>query len=876
VGSLSDCIQFGIPKEILIPLLPVTESFGGKGHGKAPAQFDPATGKWRALDEWQRGGHSGDILRNSEAAGGNAGVILGAPYAGLQMLAVDIDLNDGPKALGWRHAIVHALQRMWGQTILVRETWPHRALLLVNIPVDADPGAKKKFTISYADPGIPDSKPVEIGKIELLARGQQAAIAGTHISGNPMAWYFLAADQETERYPAPPVKLNIGAPNEKITLPVFSTFDELAVSVVNLLDAMAPHGFSYTALSLTAGGNGPPPPIANLAAPSAGELADLLDQTPNPASVDRDVYANFMMAISGARAGLVAVRGALSVAEEDLIAHAVAGWASRWVAPPGSKTGTFDEELAKWRGDFGRPRDENFAGWRQFMLHCQAFGAPATALRDIAMQNAQAQFTADTSRPPPPDEIPGQNVLNATQMGYRQGVNPTLVATTDMAVAERLLQFFSGNAVWVPATGSWLVWVGAAGWKSDEVTSAKVGVLISDRLWWYVGKYGNANPAQGQAGWGDRTMNLMLSAGKMNRVAEILKMHLAKASSEINLGTYRLQTPQAMYDLSTLQPVEIMQRKALHETRSTLIEPTRDIGDTPYFDKLTLDLCDGNEEVREWLLHYIGYCMMGAPGEAVFVVIWGAGGNGKSTLVSVLNRILGNYAVSLDAKVIMESGENQHPASLNRLRHKRLAMISEPKKGAKWNERILKMITGGDDIEARDMGKNPTPFRSQAGLLIVSNEKPRFESVEPAIQRRFRMINTVIRRNEDEIIKDFEELIMAEAPAVLRKLMTYAQKVYHAKGLPKQPAAMKAFAAETLSQDDVIFAWLQAECDYGTADTKNEEELVEELRLRCENYMKRNRDNGGGGEFTADKITPRAFLERMHCSPTGCHVSRYR
>ena len=76
-------------------------------------------------------------------------------------------------------------------------------------------------------------------------------------------------------------------------------------------------------------------------------------------------------------------------------------------------------------------------------------------------------------------------------------------------------------------------------------------------------------------------------------------------------------------------------------------------------------------------MHYLGYCLLGDPNEAVFVVVWGAGGNGKSTLANVLQRIFGSYATSIDAKVIQANGRDQHPASLNRLRNKRLATISE-------------------------------------------------------------------------------------------------------------------------------------------------------------------------------------------------------
>src|SRR4051812_12849568 len=104
-GNIDLCVSAGIPREILIPLLPVHVGFNDKGHGKAPAKFNPG-GWWEGFDQWNLGGHDPDMLRACDAAGCNAGVILGAPYGGLQMLAIDIDLLDTPKAVGWCRAIV--------------------------------------------------------------------------------------------------------------------------------------------------------------------------------------------------------------------------------------------------------------------------------------------------------------------------------------------------------------------------------------------------------------------------------------------------------------------------------------------------------------------------------------------------------------------------------------------------------------------------------------------------------------------------------------------------------------------------------------------------------------------------------------------------
>jgi putative DNA primase/helicase len=383
MGALADAIQAGIPKEIVLPILPATQSFFGKGHGKAPARFNPAIGCWVAIDNWERGGLDKDLLIASEIAGCNAGVILGA--YGVNLIAIDIDLRDTPNAVRWRDGIVRSFGRMWGRPLVIRETWPYRALLLVKLPPDADAGAKRIFTLYRPDPAIP-GRGDSIGKIEILAHGQQAVIAGTHISGNQIQW---SVNGEGERFPAPPID----------QLPTFETFDALNDSVVALLEALGDNGFEYSTLSASRL-TGHAPPMYELGAPDVEELISLLHAMPNPREADRDIYVNVMTAIAGAREGLVARRGAaLTMNDEGRIANAAAVWAASWNAPPGTARSTVDIERAKWDNDWVRPRENRVAGWPSLLRHAAAFGAPAEVLQDIAMEQARNAFTADGLQP---------------------------------------------------------------------------------------------------------------------------------------------------------------------------------------------------------------------------------------------------------------------------------------------------------------------------------------------------------------------------------------------------------------------------------------------------------------------------------------------
>lgn len=850
MGSLAACILAGVPKQLVIPCLPHNASFGGKGHGKAPASYDPVSTMWGALDEWQLGGLDGEIQRAADTAGGNAGLILGAPYDNLQFVAVDIDLEDGPQAVKWRNGIIAAFGLVWGQPqpLTVRETVPYRAMLLVNLPPMADPGAKKRFTIYYPDPARPYEAPVPIGKIELLTRGQQAVVGGTHASGNPIRWY--RTDKPDEKFDAPPIAAG---------LPTFADFEALTKTVVELLDSMTDLGFTYSALSAN-GTGGPAPPIAELAPPSVDDLVTLIDQMPNPREVDRDIYASVMLSISGCRAGLIAIKGALSAGEENRIGNAAAGWAARWSAPANHTAGSLDEERAKWDADWVRPREDHHAGWRHLLNHAMSFGAPDDALRDIAMQQAQDQFTADPQLlAAPASLLPAINSRTPEMIRSRMGVDPSLARESDSAISDEVQNFIGENCIWLAGDKQWLVWDGDRGWKAGDTAGALVRSSIEVRLWHYVKKFGSGDPTLGIAAWGPKSINRLLSAARLAAVESLLQTRLSKSVDEVNLGTFMLQTPDAAYDLRTMERLSDGNRKRLFDTRCTAVSPDPHAATPYWFDSLTLNLCNGDKAIQDWLLHYLGYSLLGKPSEDCFVVICGPGGNGKSRLIISLRRILADYAVSLDPTVLLASGKDKHPASLNRIRHKRLALVSELPTTEKWNEQMLKKITGADEIEARDMGKNPSVFQAESGLLIVANDVPRFDRVDPAIVRRFRLINTYV--TPAKRVKDLEDIIAGpEGPAVLWLLMTYAQKVILAGGLPEPPDAMLVQTKELLASGDMIFAWLTDECEVGP-DVQFEEESVGTLRKRCEAYIARTQKEQG--EFAADKLNPKDFLNRL-------------
>ena len=142
----------------------------------------------------------------------------------------------------------------------------------MRLPADAIAGTKTVFTLAHADDPDPNA-PTTLGKIEVLATGQQCAIAGGHHgSGRRMTW-FVEADlpEIVKRHPAPMLD----------RAPSLTSRDEVMALIAGTLDSLAEQGLRYTAAAAAENGaNGPTPALAGLAAPSVTDMVELLDQTP--------------------------------------------------------------------------------------------------------------------------------------------------------------------------------------------------------------------------------------------------------------------------------------------------------------------------------------------------------------------------------------------------------------------------------------------------------------------------------------------------------------------------------------------------------------------------------------------------------------------
>ena len=145
----------------------------------------------------------------------------------------------------------------------------------------------------------------------------------------------------------------------------------------------------------------------------------------------------------------------------------------------------------------------------------------------------------------------------------------------------------------------------------------------------------------------------------------------------------------------------------------------------------------GDEEKIAFMQRALGYSLTGYTSEDKFVNLVGASGyNGKTTIITAVATLLGDYATTLRVEALLAGHEHAIPHDLADLRGARFVVTSETPKGKRFDDRLLKMLSGDDEITACYKFGNNFRFYPQFKLFMYSNHPPLVSASDEAVWRR--------------------------------------------------------------------------------------------------------------------------------------------
>ena len=260
------------------------------------------------------------------------------------------------------------------------------------------------------------------------------------------------------------------------------------------------------------------------------------------------------------------------------------------------------------------------------------------------------------------------------------------------------------------------------------------------------------------------------------------------------------------------------------------------------FPRFWLDFLDtifaGDVDLIAYVQRLLGYCVTGVVAEHIVPVFCGAGANGKSTLLGVMQDLLGDHAITAPEGLVIQTAREAHPERLAALRGRRLVVSDELEERAVLAESMVKMLSGGDTISAREVYGRRFNFRPTHKIVLATNHRPRVHGTDFAIWRRLRVVPFGVKIDADRQDPALRRtLIDDHGPAVLAWLVEGARS-WHREGL-QEVEAVRSATEDYRHNEDVFGAWVE-DCTVPAEGVRTKVgDLWESWRTWCEGSNER-------------------------------------
>jgi len=171
--------------------------------------------------------------------------------------------------------------------------------------------------------------------------------------------------------------------------------------------------------------------------------------------------------------------------------------------------------------------------------------------------------------------------------------------------------------------------------------------------------------------------------------------------------------------------------------------PYNDIKDSKSAKEVNqfIDQLFPDESLKEYMWQHLASTLIGNNDNQTFNMYTGSGRNGKSKLVDLMSKTLGDYKATVPITLLTQKRNSIGSTSseIVQLMGVRYAVMQEPSKGEKINEGIMKEITGGDPIQGRALFKEAITFIPQFKLVVCTNTLLDIKSNDDGTWRRIRV-----------------------------------------------------------------------------------------------------------------------------------------
>ncbi len=420
------------------------------------------------------------------------------------------------------------------------------------------------------------------------------------------------------------------------------------------------------------------------------------------------------------------------------------------------------------------------------------------------------------------------------------------ISNTDTGNARRLVNLHGDNIRFVHEAKAWRVWNGQC-WDADtknkvmQYTATVADQMRREAFALDTSDEGNRGKQTALVKWANQSLDERRRQSMMRLAAA--EPGMTVSVSRFDADGWLLNCENGTIDLRSGSLRKHERGDMLTHVLPVEFDPA---AKCPRWTRFMQEIFGGDESLCEFMHKAIGYSLTGDIGEQACFVLHGHGANGKSTMLNVVSKMLGDLARHASIETFTERDSGRIPEDRARLRGARFVTTSETGRGHRLDESFVKDATGGEPITARFLHQNSFEFSPTFKLFMACNHKPQIAGTDHGIWRRIRLI-PFTQKFDPRQEPDLEFTLMSELPGILAWAVEGCRK-WQDQGLG-MPDAVRNATESYRSESDLLGLFIDEACTIADVLTVSSSDLYNAYRRWGDNggYRPMNQRNFGLG-----------------------------
>lgn len=379
-------------------------------------------------------------------------------------------------------------------------------------------------------------------------------------------------------------------------------------------------------------------------------------------------------------------------------------------------------------------------------------------------------------------------------------------ALTELGNSIQFVNQYKGRCKFSFDSKRWYVWDNAQRWRPNhvgKVTRWAKGIV--KRLYGYAGQV-----PDGETVLRDAILKHAARSNTrygVNNLLDLAKSDLECSELDFDRNGFLLNLKDCTIDLRTGCAREQSSKDMLSKMANVKYDPN---ATCPIWEDHISKIFDASANLIANFQEICGYILAGIGNpDAAFFVLYGSGRNGKTVTLNILTHILGDYAVNIAPQSLQPMKPGQIRSDLMPTKGARLITCTEPGKGMRLDDGLVKSMSGGDLITARYLYGDPVSFSICGVMFLATNHKPRVSDQSTAMWTRLWLVpfKHFFDPTSPDSDPDIEKKLLAESSGILNWCII-GWKRYQAAGKLIKCKAISTETSEYQNSEDFLYDFL--------------------------------------------------------------------